>query len=253
MKDILAEVKLLAKSGVIEIIFIAQDTTVYPKLPLLLKKAAKIDKIKWLRLLYAHPAHATDELIETIATEKKIVKYLDLPIQHVSDKILNKMNRHYSRSDLEQLISKIRRRVPKIALRSSVIVGFPGEGSQEFNELLSFVKEARFERLGVFCYSREEGTPAYNMRGQVPEREKNARLNRIMRQQAKISLEKNKKMIGQIIEVLIENNNQGRSCFDAPEIDGSVLVQSTKKLTLGRIVKVCITGAKTYDLVGCLT
>jgi len=253
MKDVLTEVKLLAKSGAIEIIFIAQDTTVYPKLPLLLKKAAKIDKIKWIRLLYAHPAHVTDELIETIAAEKKIIKYLDLPIQHVSDKILNKMNRHYGRSDLRQLISKIRRRIPKIALRSSVIVGFPGEGQREFNELLSFVKEVRFERLGVFCYSREEGTPAYYMRGQVSEREKKGRLSKIMRQQAKISLEKNKKMIGQIIEVLIENNNQGRSCFDAPEIDGSVLVQSTKKLTLGRIVKVCITGAKTYDLVGCLT
>jgi len=144
MKEVLAEVKLLAKSGVIEIIFIAQDTTVYPNLPLLLKKTAKIDKIKWIRLLYAHPAHVTNELIETIATEKKIVKYLDLPIQHVSDKILNKMNRHYSRADLKDLISKIRRRVPKIALRSSVIVGFPGEGSQEFNELLSFVKEIRF-------------------------------------------------------------------------------------------------------------
>jgi ribosomal protein S12 methylthiotransferase len=207
--------------------------------------------------MYAHPAHISDALINVIAAEKKIVKYLDLPIQHCSDKILKLMGRRYERRSLVHLISKIRRIIPNIALRTSVIAGFPGEGKAEFAALLAFIKEVKFDRLGAFAYSREPGTPAYKMRGQVPDRIKQERVQQLMRAQARISRDLNQKMIGQLIEVLIEKRTAagyvGRSPMDAPEIDGSVLVRSAKSLKPGEIVNVRVTGARTYDLFGCLT
>ncbi|MFA6549524.1 MAG: MiaB/RimO family radical SAM methylthiotransferase, partial [Candidatus Margulisiibacteriota bacterium] len=249
--DIIKEVKLLARRGVKEIIYIAQDTTAHPKLPDLLRKTTKITGVRWIRLMYAHPEHVTDKLIEVMAHEKKVIKYLDLPIQHSSDKILKLMGRSaLSGQQLENLILKIRRRIPNIALRTSVIVGFPGEGEAEFAELVSFLKRVKFQKMGAFAYSREKGTPAGQMRGQVPEREKGKRLAKVMRVQARISRELNRKMIGKTLEILMESPNFGRSYLDAPEIDGTVFVKSNQPLKPGEIVNVRITQARTYDLVG---
>jgi ribosomal protein S12 methylthiotransferase len=257
MADILKEVELLVKRGVKEVIFIAEDTAAYPNLAQLLRQTAKIDGLKWLRLLYTYPSHLTDETLEVIAQEKKIVKYLDLPIQHACDKILQLMNRPaLSGQGLENLISKIRRRIPGIALRTTVIVGFPGEGEAEFEELIDLIRRVKFNRLGGFTYQRENGTAASKMRGQLAERKKIERLNRLMRVQAGISRELNKKMIGRKVETIIERQVRGgfigRSSADAPEIDGSVLVKGSNNLQPGGIVKCRITGAKTYDLIGCL-
>jgi ribosomal protein S12 methylthiotransferase len=251
--SILKEVKLLAKAGVKEIIFIAQDTSVYPNLPNLLRKTAKIKTIRWIRLMYLHPAHITDKLIDLMAAEKKIVKYFDLPIQHACDKILKDMRRRYKRQDLENLISKIRRKIPKAAIRTSVIVGFPGEGEAEFGELLNFIKKVRFDRLGTFTYCREEGTTAFKMKAQVPEKKKIERLNKLMRIQSRISKERNNKLIGKTLETIIEGANQGRTYMDAPQIDGKVFIKNSNKLKPGGIVRVRITGTKTYDLIGYLT
>jgi ribosomal protein S12 methylthiotransferase len=254
MNDVLNEVKLLAKAGVAEIIYVAQDTTAYPNFTTLLKKTARIKGVKWIRIMYAHPAHVSEKIIKTIAREKKIVKYLDLPIQHAHDKILKSMKRRYRRQDLIKLINKIRREIPKIALRTSVIVGFPGEGDGEFEELLDFIREVKFQRLGVFTYSKEEGTPAAKMRGQVSEKIKQKRFHKLMQAQARISRELNNQLIDKTLDVIIErilsNGYLGRSYMDAPEIDGSVLVKSNKTLKPGKIVKARITQAKTYDLVG---
>lgn len=255
MKDILKEGKLLAKTGIKEIIYVAQDTTAYPKFPILLRKTAEIKGIRWIRVLYAHPAHVTDELIKVMANQKKIVKYLDLPIQHACDKILRRMKRRYTRQDLENLIFRIRRRNPNIALRTSVIVGFPGEGEAEFKELLDFIRKVRFPKLGVFTYSKEEGTPASKMRGQVSGHKKIERFHELMQVQSCISKEYNKKMVGNTLNIMIERRVRGgfvgRSPMDAPDIDGSVFVRSRKSLKPGEIVKARITGAKTYDLIGC--
>jgi len=254
VKDIINEARMLAKAGVKEIIYVAQDTTAHPKFPEILRKTARIKQVKWIRIMYAHPAHVTDKLINVIAKEKKILKYLDLPIQHVSDKILRRMKRRYERLELENLISKIRRKIPNLALRTSVIVGFPGEGEAEFNELLAFIKQVKFDRLGVFTYSREPGTPAYNMRGRVQTKVKQARLDKVMRAQARISRDQNQKMINRTLDIIIERSSPtgyiGRSYMDAPEIDGTVLVRSTKSLKPGEIVKTRIKSAGTYDLSG---
>ena len=247
VNDVLKEVKLLAKRGVKEIIYVAQDTTAHPKLPVLLQKTARIRGIRWIRVLYAHPAHVTDKLLNTMASERKVVKYLDLPIQHACDKILSRMNRRYTRRDLEKLISKIRRR--SIVLRTSVIVGFPGEGEAEFQELLDFIRAVRFEKLGVFPYWKEEGTPAAKIktRGQ-------GSIKKLMRLQTRISQELNNTLIGKTFDTLIEGASPkgylGRTFRDAPDIDGQMLVDNSKTLKPGEIVKVRITGAKTYDLIG---
>ncbi len=253
VKNILNEVKLLARAGVKEIIYVAQDTTAHPRFADLLTKTARIKGVCWIRVMYAHPAHVTDKLLEVMAKEKKIVKYLDLPIQHAHDKILKEMKRRYARPELENLIHRIRRR--KIALRTSVIAGFPGEGEAEFEELLDFIRKVKFEKLGVFTYSREEGTPASKMRGQVSEKKKIERFHKLMRAQARISKENNNKMIGRTLDTMIERRVRGgfagRSSLDAPEIDGSVLVRSKRSLKPGEIVSVRIIGAGTYDLIGC--
>lgn len=261
VNDIVKEAEMLAKAGVKEIIYVAQDTTAHPKFPEILRKTAKIKQVKWIRIMYAHPAHVTDKLINVIAKEQKVLKYLDLPIQHVSDKILRRMKRRYERLELENLISEIRRKIPSLVLRTSVIVGFPGEGESEFNELLAFIKQVKFDRLGCFTYSREPGTPAYKMRGRVLNKVKQARLDKVMRAQARIARDQNQKMIGRTLDTIIERSSPtgyfGRTYMDAPEIDGTVSVRpclpagrSTKSLKPGEIVKVRITGAGTYDLTG---
>lgn len=255
--DILKEVKQLAERGVKEVIFIAQDTTAHPQLATILSRSARLPGLRWIRLMYAHPRHLTDRVIKVIAREPKIVKYLDLPIQHASDKILGLMDRRYTRHDLVNLITKIRRQIPQIALRSSVIAGFPGEGETEFQELLDFIREVKFERLGCFTFQREKGTPAFKMRGQVSGRVKIKRFQKLMRAQARIAREKGNKMIGRTLDIMIERavrgGFNGRSYMDAPEIDGTVFASTDKSLKPGEIVKVRVTKARTYDLYGCLT
>jgi ribosomal protein S12 methylthiotransferase len=252
--DILAEVRNLAKRGVKEVIFVAQDTTAHSGLPKILSGAAGIKGLRWLRVMYAHPAHVTDQLLAVMKKERKIVKYLDLPIQHCNDKILRLMRRRYARQDLETLIQTIRRKLPNLALRTTVIAGFPGEGEAELQELLGFLKRVKFAKLGCFTFCREPGTPAFRMRKQVPARVKQLRRNRIMRLQAQISKEMNSKLIGQILEILIEKGAAGRfvgrSPFDAPEIDGRVIIRSAKRLSPGQVVRARITGARTHDLLG---
>lgn len=251
INDILEEVQQLSQQGVKEIIFIAQDTTQHPKFVELLRKTCQIPSIKWIRIMYTHPKHITPELIKLMAKEKKIVKYLDLPIQHICDNILSKMGRKTPKNKLIRFIQKIRREIPGIVLRTSLIVGFPGETQKDFEELFNFVKETKFERLGVFEYSREAGTLANKMRGQVPAPIKRKRLRTLMSLQKSISEEKNKKMIGKIIEVLIEkvtpNGCLGRSYMDAPEIDGSVIITG-KKINPGEIIKAKVLEALPYDL-----
>ncbi len=255
IEDILAEVKLLVEKGVKEIILVAQDTTMYgidiygkSMLSKLLKKLAKIDGLEWVRVMYTHPAHLTNDVIEIIATEDKICKYIDLPIQHICDRILGLMRRRVIRRDIEVLIEKLRS-IKNLAIRTSLIVGFPTETKEEFRELLDFIEGVRFERLGVFKYSREVGTPAYNLRGQVPEGEKVSRFRQVMLIQRKISKEFSKNMVGRSLKVLVEKKGVGRSYMDAPEIDGSVITNNPK-VTPGEFVNVKITGSKIYDLVG---
>jgi ribosomal protein S12 methylthiotransferase len=270
MPDIIKEAKLLAESGVRELIIIAQDTTYYGedvygkfKLPALLKKLCRIKGIKWVRLMYAHPAHFSDKLIKTIAEEKKIVKYLDLPIQHVCDRILRLMGRRTTGRKIVDLIGKIRSSVPGIALRTSLIVGFPGETKRNFNELVKFIQKERFERLGIFTYSRESGTSGALLRGQVPEQIKKSRYHQAMRLQNQICRQINERKMGKVISVLIDRIENGRligrSPSDAPEIDGSVIISlprlaggRKKNLLPGEIVKVRVSKASAYDLFGSL-
>ena len=252
IEDILREVEGLAKRGVKEIIFIAQDTTAHPGLAKLLSKTARIKGIHWIRIMYSYPSHISDGLIKIIACEKKIVKYLDLPIQHVNSAVLKKMNRKYDREQLERLIYKLREKIPGLALRTSVIVGFPGEGEREFAELLEFTKKIKFDRLGVFKYEREEGTAAAKMKEQLSEKTKTERFHRLMGIQQKISRERNQEWIGHKLEVLIEGKEGryyfGRSFRDAPEIDGRVFVKSSRMVKSGTLLKMKITRAEAYDL-----
>ena len=212
MEEILEEAKMLAEKGIKEIIVIAQDTTKYGmdiygegKLPELLQNLSEINGIEWIRFLYSYPEGITDELIETVANNPKIAKYFDIPIQHISNSILKKMNRKTSKEEIEKLIQKIRKRIPEVTLRTSLIVGFPGETENNFNELYEFVKIAKFDKLGVFMYSKEEGTPAAKLPEQIHGNTKKARYNKIMRKQAEISLENLQKKIGKTYRVLIEN------------------------------------------------
>ncbi|MCX5725837.1 MAG: 30S ribosomal protein S12 methylthiotransferase RimO [Candidatus Saganbacteria bacterium] len=262
IESILKEVEQLAGAGVKEIIPVAQDTTYYGKdlygkymFAALLKKMAKIKGIEWIRIMYAHPAHVTDELIDLIAKEDKICKYLDLPIQHICDRILRSMRRGVAGQEITDLIAKIRRRVPGIAIRTSVIVGYPGEKEADFRELIDFIIKTRFERLGIFVYSKEEGTPAGKLGGQVPEKVKLARFEKIYKTQSQISRELGRKMIGKVIKVLVEEKNSrcshGRTFMDAPDIDGSIKIKN-KRLTPGEQIKVKVTRASTFDLQGIL-
>ncbi|MBI5287047.1 MAG: 30S ribosomal protein S12 methylthiotransferase RimO, partial [Deltaproteobacteria bacterium] len=234
IQSILTEIENLVAQGVKEVNLIAQDTTSYGKdlndpetLEDLLEEMVKIDGLKWIRLLYLYPNRMTDGLIRLIRDNEKICKYIDIPTQHISDRILKTMNRRYRRQDIERLIQRVREEIPGVVLRTSLIVGFPGETERDFEELLDFVKGIRFDRLGAFKYSREEGTPAYEMDKQVTENIKRSRFKQIMKTQARISLEKNKAMVGSTVKVLVEGASEesdlllkGRIESQAPDIDG---------------------------------
>ncbi|MEE1228972.1 MAG: 30S ribosomal protein S12 methylthiotransferase RimO [Lachnospiraceae bacterium] len=263
MEDVLHEAETLAKEGVKELILVAQETTVYGVdlyqkkcLPELLHKLCKIEGIEWIRLLYCYPEEITDELIETIATEKKICHYLDMPIQHSEDKILKALGRRTSRRDLVELIGKLRKRIPDIALRTTLITGFPGETTEEFENMCRFVNDMEFERLGVFTYSREEGTRAALMDQQIDKETKKERRDEIMELQQEISADIGQSKIGQTMDVLIEGYLYdedvyiGRTYMDAPKVDGNVFVRAEEELISGDIVPVKITGANEYDLMG---
>lgn len=263
IEDIVREAKALANKGVRELIVVAQDTTAYgtdiygePKLAELLRKLCEIEKLHWIRTLYTYPDKITDELIETLKKEEKLVKYLDIPLQHINDNILKRMNRHGRRADIESVIEKLRCEIPEITLRTTFITGFPGETDEEFTELHEFIKVSRFDRLGCFTYSAEENTPAAEFDNQVPEQIKADRLDAIMNDQMTISAEKTNEKIGKICEVLIEGWDDyikcyfGRTAADAPEIDGKIFFMAEKPLKIGEFVNVEITDSIEYDLLG---
>jgi ribosomal protein S12 methylthiotransferase len=261
-RTILKKIAELDRDRVSEVNIIGQDITGYaidfygsPKLPELIREIVKSSKnIHWLRLLYLYPSRLNDDLLKLIRDEPRICKYIDLPLQHINDRILKLMNRQTSKRDILNLIYKIKKTIPDVALRTSLIVGFPSENDRQYQELLDFIKEARFERLGVFIYSREEGTRAYNFKNQIPKKIKIERFNEIMSVQQKICEELNKKFLGKVIEVLIDERSDdcylGRTEYDAPEVDGQVFVKSKSKLKPGDFVKVEIKDTLEYDLVG---
>lgn len=265
MESIVREVEQLDSRGVKEINIIGQDITAYGMdiyrekalAGLLRKVAAAAKNIQWIRLLYTFPAHVTDDLIETIAGEDKICKYIDIPLQHISDKLLLSMNRSITAQQTKDLIQKIRVRIPEVYVRTTFIVGLPGETQDDFEELMQFIREAQFERVGAFVYSREEGTPAYAMPGQVPEEIKKRRLDALMALQREISKSLQKRFIGRTLPVMIEEKESGtadvywgRTPFDAPEVDGAVYVHSHRPLKPGEMVPVTIQDTYEYDLVG---
>jgi len=260
-ENIIDETRQLALQGVKEVILVAQDITKYGidlygeyRLARLLDGLCQIEGIKWIRLQYCYPDGINDELINIIKNRKKICKYLDIPIQHISERILKKMNRKSTSKEIESLVTRLKKEIPEIILRTTLIVGFPGESGQDFKELLKFVKKGYFDRLGVFIYSREEGTPAYHMKDQVDEKTAQERQKIIMEAQQSISLNKNRKKIGKIIKVLIEGNEGsayfGRTYGDSPEIDNLVYFSSDLSLQPGKFVKVKISQAFEYDLIG---
>jgi len=278
--SILAKIERFDKNKVSEVNIIGQDITGYgldlyrsPRLPGLLKKIIKKSpNIGWLRLLYLYPSRISDELLDLIKNEPKLCKYIDLPLQHINDRILNLMHRQTTKQDILRLIDKIRKKIPCIAIRTSVIVGFPSETEKDFKELLDFIEDVKFERLGAFIYSQEEGTQAYNFKNQIPDKIKRERFNTLMMQQQKISQDVNKNFLGKIVDVLIDEKEEdfypalsnieaslcsrkggvylGRSQYDAPEVDGQIYVDSKKALNAGDFVKVEITDTLEYDLVG---
>ena len=255
IEDILQEAKKLADDGIKELIVIAQDTTKYgidiygkPELAKLLHELSKIDGIEWIRFLYAYPETITDELIEEVKNNEKICKYFDIPMQHISDNILKKMNRKSTGASIKNLISKLRKEIPGVIIRSTLMVGFPGETEEDFEELYEFVKWAKLDKLGCFTYSKEEGTVAYKMENQVHPMTKKKRYNKIMAIQQKISEENMKKHIGKTLKVLVEQKGIGRSYMDVPDIDGVVYIKGESKINSFENCK--ITGIKEYDLIG---
>ena len=263
MENVIDEAKQLAELGVKELILIAQDTTSYGldlygelKLPELLNELCKIDSIEWIRLLYCYPDRITDELIETMKNQEKVVNYIDLPLQHADDKILKAMNRRGDQALIRSVISKLRAEIPDVVIRTTFIVGFPGEGEEEFETLAEFVNEIEFDRLGVFTFSPQEGTPAYDMDDQVEDDVKTRRGEVIMQDQYSIMEEKNNEKIGKTYKVVVEDYDgysdsyTGRTYMDAPEIDGLVKFTSHKDLDIGDFVDVEIFDIEDYDLIG---
>jgi ribosomal protein S12 methylthiotransferase len=262
MEDVVSEAEMLAEKGIKEIILIAQDVTNYGidlygrfMLPELLRKLVTVDGIRWIRLMYCYEDRITDELIEVMAEEPKICHYIDVPIQHSSDHTLKEMKRRSTGASIRNTISRLRDAMPDIAIRTTLIVGFPGETEDDFDDLLEFVEEERFQRLGVFAYSQEEGTPAGDREDQIPEDIKEMRLDQIMRTQLDISYQHNQELVGSVLEVLVEAEDEdgsyiGRSRYDAPEIDNSVIFTSARDLEPGDIVNVYIDDAFDYDLAG---
>ncbi len=251
--DVISEVKDLAKRGVKEIIFVAQDTGAHPDFAALLSKAAHITGIQWIRVVYAHPKHLTGGIIDVMAKEKNILKYIDLPLQHSSDKILKAMNRKYTSAEYIQLVEKLRVKMPGIAIRTTLIIGFPGETQEDFDGLCDFITKIKFTKLGAFAYSREEGTPAASLPGQIAAKVAASRVETIMNLQAGISKDLNTALIGSSIDVIVDGPAKhgycGRAWFDAPEIDGRVEIRASKQLPMGSIVTAKVIAAKKYDLV----
>ncbi len=260
---LISQAEYMAEQGVKELILVAQETTVYgtdlygkKTLHLLLKKLCQIKGIRWIRVLYCYPEEIYDELIQVMKEEKKICHYLDLPIQHASDKILRRMGRRTTRAQLTEIIHKLRREIPDIVLRTTLITGFPGETDEDHQELMEFVDEMEFDRLGAFTYSPEEGTPAEKMENQVPEEIKEDRRDELMELQQEISLEKGNDRIGQELMVMIEGKVSGESAYiartygDAPKVDGYLFVQTGELMMTGDFAKVRVTGALEYDLIG---
>ncbi len=263
IEDCVNEAKELALNGVRELIVVAQDTTAYgsdiygkPMLAALLKELCKIEGLHWIRTLYTYPDKIDDELLVVLKTEEKLVKYLDIPIQHVNSEILKKMNRKGNREDLENLIKKIRNEIPDITLRTTLITGFPGESEAQFEELCEFVKMTRFDRLGCFAYSPEEDTVAAEMPDQIDEQTKVFRAENIMEMQMDIMREKNEEKIETVLEVIIEGWDDyikcyfGRTVCDAPEVDGKIFFMSDRPLVIGDFAKVQINDCLDYDLLG---
>ena len=263
MEDILAQARHLVDNGAKELILVAQETTLYGKdlygeksLPLLLEKLSEIDELKWIRILYCYPEEITDELIDAIKRLPKVCHYLDIPIQHGSDHILKRMGRYTDQAEIKRIVSKLHEEIPDIALRTTLITGFPGETQQDFDILKEFVKEMKFERLGVFTYSREEDTKAAEFEQQVPQEIKEVRKNEIMEIQQQIAFAYCKEQIGRVMEVMIEGRlpEEGvyiaRTYMDAPDIDGYVFVESEWNLISGDFITVEIIGADEYDLIG---
>ncbi|MBQ3931693.1 MAG: 30S ribosomal protein S12 methylthiotransferase RimO [Firmicutes bacterium] len=261
-EDVLKEARQLAAEGCKELVVIAQDVTFYGRdlgitdaLPKLLRKLSSIDGIKWIRLMYCYEDEITDALIEEIRTNDKICKYIDIPIQHCSDDILKAMDRKSTHETIVDTVTKLRKQIPDIAIRTTLITGFPGERAGQFDELMEFIESMRFERIGAFSYSREEGTKAAEMKGQVRSDVKARRLDRIMSLQQRISLENNTKLIGRELEVLVEEVEDdgtciGRTYMDAPDIDNSVIFTGKPGTAPGSFAKVKITDAFDYDLSG---
>ncbi|MFR8166794.1 MAG: 30S ribosomal protein S12 methylthiotransferase RimO [Enterocloster sp.] len=263
MEQLEKEARELADQGVKELILVAQETTLYgkdlygeKKLPELLRRLSSIPGIQWIRLQYCYPEEITDELIETIKNEEKVCHYLDIPIQHASDAILKRMGRRTSNKEIRELVAKLRREIPDIALRTTFISGFPGETEEDHETLMEFVDDMEFDRLGVFAYSPEEDTPAYSFKDQVPDEVKEDRRAEIMELQQDIAFEKSESMKGNVLEVMIEgkvadeNAYVGRTYMDSPGVDGLIFVNTGLSLMSGDFVRVRVTGALEYDLIG---
>lgn len=263
MDSVVAEVETLAARGVRELVLVAQDTTLYGTdlagkslLPQLLDRLCEIEGLHWIRLLYCYPEHITEELLEVMARQEKVVKYMDIPIQHASGKVLAAMNRPGDRETLTKLLCHIREKVPGIVLRTTVMTGFPGEDEEDFVSLCEFIREMKFERLGCFAFSPEEGTVAAELPHQVPEKVKNRRRDLIMEAQSRISDAYNRSRVGQTVEVLVESFDRyaecwfGRSAADAPDIDCKVFFTTRKRVQPGDLVMVKITDCMDWDLLG---
>ena len=262
MEDLVEEAAQCASQGVVELNLIGQDTSYYgadrygrPRLPELLKKLSGVEGIRWLRLLYAHPAHVTDELIREIRENSKVVKYIDIPLQHINDSLLSSMRRETDGAWIRRLIGKFRAEIPGIAIRTTFIVGFPGETEAHVDELARFLEEERFERVGIFPYSPEPKTPSEKLPDQVPEEIKKERMGRLMRLQQEISEQMNRQWLGKNLEVLVDepgsepNSYLGRSYADAPEVDGQVFLKGTRPLKSGEFVQADVIDTYEYDLV----
>ena len=262
MEAVIAEAEELAKAGCKELILIAQDVTNYgrdlygkPRLAELVREVCKVDGIQWVRLMYCYEDRITDELIEVMATEPKVCHYIDIPIQHASDSVLKAMRRRSTEESIKNTIERLKAAIPDIHIRTTLIVGFPGETEEDFETLLDFVEEMRFARLGVFAYSQEENTEAGEMDNQIDDDVKQERLDAIMRRQLDISLEYNREKVGKELTVLVEEKDEdgsyiGRTQYDAPEIDNSVIFTSDRNLKAGDMVRVLVEDAFDYDLVG---
>ena len=262
IEDIIKEAEALAAKGCKEIVLIAQDVTYYGKdlygafkLPELLLELEKVEGIRWIRLLYCYDERITDELIDVMAKSKKICHYIDIPLQHASDKVLREMNRKSTNASIREVVSKLRESIPDIAIRTTFIVGFPGETEEDYETLVDLVSDLKFDRLGVFAYSQEEGTPAGERKDQIDEETKQRRLDGIMTRQMDISLSCNQNKIGKVLEVIVDENEGdgsylGRTSYDAPEIDNGVIFNSKRELAPGDMVDVLINDAFDYDLVG---